>query len=303
VIHGVLAAAATPLRDDGARLDEDAFGPVADFLAGNGIDGILALGTTGEGILLGADERRRAAELYLEACRGRLDVAVHCGAQTTAETVALAAHAAETGAAAVAVIPPPYFPLDEAALFAHFAAAAKACAPTPFFLYEFEARSGYPIPQSVIERLRSEAPNLAGLKVSDTPFERVRPYLLEGLDVFIGSEPLLPQGLAEGAAGTVSGLAAAFPDHVASLYREPGADGAVELVAALRDALQQFQFNAAVKVALAWRGVPVRGDVRAPLLPLAPAERSALESRLEELTTKRVWRNGTGGISSSPAAS
>ena len=285
MIHGALAAAVTPLRDDGARLDEGAFGPVADFLAGNGIDGILALGTTGEGILLGTDERRRAAELYLEACRGRLDVAVHCGAQTTAETVALAAHAAETGAAAVAVIPPPYLPLDEAALFAHFAAAAKACAPTPFFLYEFEARSGYPIPQSVIERLRSEAPNLAGLKVSDTPFERVRPYLIEGLDVFIGSEPLLPQGLAEGAAGTVSGLAAAFPDHVAALYREPGADGAVELVAALRDALHQFQFNAAVKVALAWRGVPVRGDVRAPLLPLAPAERSALESRLEELTT------------------
>jgi dihydrodipicolinate synthase/N-acetylneuraminate lyase len=143
----------------------------------------------------------------------------------------------------------------------------------------------------VIERLRSEAPNLAGLKVSDTPFERVRPYLLEDLDVFIGSEPLLPQGLAEGAAGTVSGLAAAFPDQVAALYREPGADGAVELVAALRDALQQFQFNAAVKVALAWRGVPVRGDVRAPLLPLAPAERSALESQLEELTTRRVWRN------------
>jgi dihydrodipicolinate synthase/N-acetylneuraminate lyase len=283
VIHGALAAAVTPLREGGTHLDEDAFGPVADFLAGHGLDGILALGTTGEGILLGADERRRAAELYLEVCRGRLDVAVHCGAQTTAETAALAAHAAEAGADAVAVIPPPYFPLDENALFAHLAAAARACAPTPFFLYEFEARSGYAIPASVIERLRSEVPNLAGLKVSDTPFERVRPYLIEGLDIFVGSEPLLPQGLAEGSAGTVSGLAAAFPEQVAHLYREPEADGAVELVTALRLALQQFQFNAAVKAALAWRGVPVLGDVRAPLLPLAPDERTALEARLGEL--------------------
>jgi len=284
VIHGVLAAAVTPLREDGARLDEDAFGEIADFLAGHGLDGILALGTTGEGILLSADDRRRAAELYLEACRGRLDVAVHCGAQTTAETVALAAHAAESGAAAVAVIPPPYFPLDDQALFAHLAAAARACAPVPFFLYEFEARSGYAIPQNVIERLRAEAPNLAGLKVSDTPFERVRPYLVEGLDIFIGSEPLLPQGLAAGAAGTVSGLAAAFPEHVARLYREPEADGTLEVVTALREALQQFQFNAAVKAALAWRGVMVRGDVRAPLLPLDSAQRTALEARLEELT-------------------
>ena len=63
MIYGALAAAVTPLRDGGTRLDEDAFGPVADFLAAGGLDGILALGTTGEGILLTVDERRRAAEL------------------------------------------------------------------------------------------------------------------------------------------------------------------------------------------------------------------------------------------------
>jgi len=284
MIHGALAAAVTPLRDGGTRLDEDAFGPIADFLAGGGLDGILALGTTGEGILLTGDERRRAAELYLEACRGRLEVAVHCGAQTTAETVELAEHAASAGASAVAVIPPPYFPLSEESLFQHFRAAADACAPVSFFLYEFEARSGYAIPPTVIERLREAAPNLAGLKVSDTPFDQVEPYLIEGLDIFIGSEPLLPRGLAQGAAGTVSGLAAAFPEYVARLYREPEAEGAAEVVAALREALQQFQFNGAVKAALAWRGIPVEGDVRAPLLPLEPSERAALEARLEELT-------------------
>jgi dihydrodipicolinate synthase/N-acetylneuraminate lyase len=283
MIHGALAAAVTPLRDGGTRLDEDAFGPVAEFLAAGGLDGILALGTTGEGILLSRDERRRAAELYLEACRGGLEVAVHCGAQTTADTVALAEHAASAGASAVAVIPPPYFPLDEDSLFEHFRAAAEACAPVSFFLYEFEARSGYAIPQAVIARLREAAPNLAGLKVSDTPFDRVEPYLVEGLDIFIGSEPLLPRGLAKGAAGTVSGLAAAFPEHVARLNREPEADGALELVVGLREALQQFQFNASVKAALGWRGVPVGGDVRAPLLPLDASERAALEARLEEL--------------------
>jgi dihydrodipicolinate synthase/N-acetylneuraminate lyase len=284
VIHGALAAAVTPLRDGGASLDEDAFATIADFLAANGMDGILALGTTGEGILLEPEERKRAAELYLEACKGRLEVAVHCGAQTTAQTVALAAHAAESGASAVAVIPPPYFPLGDEALFVHLAAAARACAPVPFFLYEFEVRSGYAIPAAVIERLRAETPNLAGLKVSDTPFEQIEPYLIEGLDIFIGSEPLLPRGLSRGAAGTVSGLAAAFPEYVARLYREPEADGAVEIVTALRNALQEFQFNAAVKAALAWRGVPVQAEVRAPLLPLRADERTALEARLEELT-------------------
>ncbi|MEO8291176.1 MAG: dihydrodipicolinate synthase family protein [Gaiellaceae bacterium] len=281
MIHGALAAAVTPLRDDGVRLDEGAFDPVVDYLAAGGLDGILALGTTGEGILLSLDERRRAAALYLGACRGRLSVAVHCGAQTTADTVALAQHAAEQGADGVAVIPPPYFPLDDDSLFAHFAAAALACAPVPFFLYEFEARSGYPIPLAVVERLRAEVPNLAGMKVSDTPFEAVKPYLLEGLDVFVGAEPLLPEALAAGAAGTVSGVAAAFPDCVARLNSDP--EAGPELVASIREALQAYQFNAAVKAALAWRGVPVRGDVRAPLRPLTSAQRAELEGKLEAI--------------------
>src|SRR6478672_2740534 len=175
MLRGALAAAVTPLRDDGAALDEEAFRPYLDFLAAGGLDGILALGTTGEGILLSAAERRRAAELFLD---GPLPVIVHCGAQTTAETVALAEHAAASGAAGVAVIGPPYYPLDDDALLAHFAAAAHACEPLPFYVYEFKARSGYAVPVSVVERLRERAPNLAGLKVSDRPLDAVQPYLL-----------------------------------------------------------------------------------------------------------------------------
>ena len=87
MLRGTLAAAITPLRDDGESLDEDAFAPYLDFLAEGGLDGILALGTTGEGILLSREERQRAAALFIEASQGRLQVAVHCGAQTTADTV------------------------------------------------------------------------------------------------------------------------------------------------------------------------------------------------------------------------
>ena len=53
----------------------------------------------------------------------------------------------------MAVIGPPYYALDEEALYRHFAAAADAAGPLPFYLYEFKARTGYSIPLSVIERL------------------------------------------------------------------------------------------------------------------------------------------------------
>src|SRR5256885_17154493 len=89
---------------------------------------------------------------------GRLQVAVHCGAQSTWDTAQLAAHAADVGADGVAVMAPPYFTLDETELFSHFDSAARACAPTPFYVYEFASRSGYPVPVAFVQRLRVTAP-------------------------------------------------------------------------------------------------------------------------------------------------
>src|SRR6266851_794888 len=221
MLRGALAAALTPLRDGGEALDEDAIEPYVDFLAAGGVDGLLALGTTGEGFLLPLEQRLRAAQL--------------------------------------------------------FAAAARACAPTPFYVYEFAARSGYPVPVPVIARLREAAPNFRGLKVSDTPWGRFAPYLIEGLDVFVGPEALLPQGLAAGAIGAVSALASAFPELVAAAVRDPGSFD----LAPVRAALERFPFQAAAKVVLARRGVPIGSDVRRPLRLLTADERRELEQWLE----------------------
>ena len=277
MLRGALAAALTPLRDAGESLDEEAIAPYVDFLAAGGVDGLLALGTTGEGFLLPLEQRLRAAQLFAEAADGRLLVAVHCGAQSTWDTVQLAAHAADIGADGVAVMPPPYFMLDEAELLSHFDAAARACAPTPFYVYEFAARSGYAVPIAVLQRLLEAAPNFRGLKVSDTPWERFAPYLIEGLDVFVGPESLLPQGLAAGAAGAVSALASTFPELVAAAVREPGSTD----LGPVRAALERFPFQAAAKIVLARRGVPVGPDVRRPLRLLTDAERKELERWLE----------------------
>lgn len=266
----LIVATVTPLTDGGAAPDLGAVAPYVAFLESHGADGAFVCGTTGEGILLSLDERRRVAAAFRGAVSGLL--VVHAGAQTTAETAALAAHAREIGADAVAVIPPPYFPLDADALTAHFVAAARAAAPLPFFCYAFTARSGYPLPVEVIRRIGAAAGNLAGLKVSEAPFERVEPYLHLGLPVLIGNEPLLPEGLSRGAIGTVSGMAAAFPDVVRAALDDPSEGNAARL-RELRDAMEAGgPFVAAAKQVLATRGVPVRADVRPPLRRLDERE-------------------------------
>jgi len=264
-----IAAALTPLRADGSELDLDAFEPYLGYLGDAGIEGILLGGTTGEGVLLSVAERKLA---LTTSVAGQLTVLAHCGAQSTADTVELAAHAAESGAAGVAVIAPPYFLLDDDALLAHFVAAARACAPLPFFVYELEKASGYATPVSVVERLREEVDNVAGMKVSDAPFDKVEPYLLEGLDVYIGAEGLIGQGLAAGAAGAVSALASAFPEVIVQAVRSGDSRAAGEL----RAAIERFPRHAALKAVVRARGVPIQEDVRPPLRGLTRAERTEL---------------------------
>ena len=259
MLRGAVAAAVTPLRDGGEALDEDAFGAYADFLVAGGVDGVLALGTTGEGFLLPLEQRLRAAQLFVEAAGGRIAVAVHAGAQSTWDTVQLAADAAELGADGVAVMGPPYFPLDPDELLEHLAAAARACAPTPFYVYEFAARSGYAVPVDVVARLRERADNFRGLKVSDTPWERFAPYVIEGLDVFVGPEALIPEGIR------------------AAAVRDPASADLGDI----RDAIQRFPFQSALKTVLARRGIPVQPDVRRPLRTLTADEVKELDTWLE----------------------
>jgi dihydrodipicolinate synthase/N-acetylneuraminate lyase len=264
----LIVAAVTPLTDDGAALDLAAIRPYTEFLLANGADGIFACGTTGEGILLTLDERRSVAEAYRDALAGRGRLLIHAGAQTTADTVALAAHARELGADGVAVIPPPYFRLDDASLTAHFLAAAAACAPLAFFIYAFTPRSGYPVPLSVVEAVRTAAPNLVGLKVSESPMSAVEPFLDLGLPLLVGSEPLIPAAMAAGAVGSVSGLAAAHPDAVRAALDQPDAAAEARLTALRTELEGGGRFIASVKASLEDRGIGVSRGVRAPLLPV-----------------------------------
>jgi dihydrodipicolinate synthase/N-acetylneuraminate lyase len=143
-------------------------------------------------------------------------------------------------------------------------------------LYEFRARAGWSIAGDVLARLRERAPNLAGLKVSNRPFADVEPYLVDGLDVFVGAEDLLSLGLERGAAGAVSGLAAVFPEEVVRLAR-----GEPSRAPELRAGLDRFPFHAAAKLALARRGVRIELDVRCPLRQLSQTERTELERWLD----------------------
>ena len=96
-LHGAIAAAVTPMRDGGGAIDVASVAPLTAFLADGGVDGVLACGTTGEGVLLRVEERMEIARAFVAAAPDGFQVAVHAGAQTTQDTVTLAAPRARHG--------------------------------------------------------------------------------------------------------------------------------------------------------------------------------------------------------------
>ncbi len=117
------------------------------------------------------------------------------------------------------------------------------------------------------------------MKVSDAPWERFQPYLIEGLDVFVGPEVLIHQGMAAGAVGAVSALATAFPELVLEAVRSRSVE-ASRRVGELRAAIEAFPRHAALKHVLRTRGVAINEDVRRPLRGLTADERARLDELL-----------------------
>ena len=219
-LRGAIAAAVTPMRDGGRHLDDEAFAPLVRYFVAGGIDGLLACGTTGEGVLLSVDERRRVAESFLAARPDGFQVAVHAGAQTTSDTVVLAAHALDAGADAVAVIAPPYFPLDAEELTRPFRPGGGRMRPAAVL----------PLRVRRAERLRDpDRCDRTGARALAEPprVEGVRHAVLGRRAVPGGrghgrvhrQRTVGPGGDGAGAVGAVSGLASAFPAITAA----PGA--------------------------------------------------------------------------------
>jgi hypothetical protein len=180
--------------------------PIVDFLAGRGETGwtgILALGTTGEGSLLSATSAGGSPSSTSRPAGGRLDVAVHCGAQTTAKPRRSRARrggrSGGRGGHPAAVLP-----VGRRRRSSSTSAPPRTPAP-PSLSISMSSRRGAGIRSAVRHRapaLGSAEPRRAeGLRYA---FSSASAVSIEGLDIFIGSEPL-SRGLAQGAAGTVSG--------------------------------------------------------------------------------------------------
>ena len=185
-----------------------------------GINGIYACGSTGEGFLLSADERKRLCECVIEAADGKMAVIVHVGSASTKESVELALHAKSAGADAVSAVPSVYYRLPEKSIALHWNTITEK-ADMPFIIYNIPQLTGYDLSYSLFnEMLKNEC--VIGIKnSSDSVCQIERFAKLGGEDfvVFNGPDEQLLAGRMLGAKAGIGGTYGTMPELFVHLNR------------------------------------------------------------------------------------
>jgi 4-hydroxy-2-oxoglutarate aldolase len=289
-LNGIFTAITTPFGADGSL--------AADRLRENisrynrlPLAGYVAVGSTGESVLLTRTEVEQVFSAVREAAApGRVLVA-GVGSESTPETISRSKAAADCGFDYALVKTPSFFKsaLTPDALVEHYRRVADA-SKLPVVLYAIPQFTGVALEADLVARL-AEHPNIVGLKESSGNVQRVGEIIAavpEKFQVVVGSADTLYASLLLGAAGGILALADCLPELCIELYQAVAAGETASarelnrrILPASKKLVRQLGI-AGVKCAMDYRGY-YGGPVRGPLLPLNSAQKREVEAVVNSL--------------------
>ena len=285
-LEGVYSVLPTPFTASG-DVDESSLRRVVDLFVDAGVNGVTALGVTGEVARLDDAERHRVLDLVVEQVNGRVGVVAGTSADGTRTCISYSRYARDAGATAVMVSPPRMPKLNSEAVVRHYTALADAV-DIEIVVQDYPPISGYPMEPGLLARIAHEIPRARTIKLEDppTPFKTVRIREAgQGNEIRIfgglGGVFLLEELMA-GATGAMTGFA--FPEilvRIVGLYRsgriDDAADAFYQAVPLMRFEFQEGIGMAIRKEVLHRRGVLAIPATRPPAAQLDAATRTALD--------------------------
>jgi 4-hydroxy-tetrahydrodipicolinate synthase len=285
-LEGVYSVLPTPFDANG-EIDEGSLRRVIDLFIAAAVNGVTALGVTGEVARLEDDERRRVLEIVVQHVDGRVGVVAGTSADGTRTCINHSRHAKETGAAAVMVSPPRMAKLNSDAVVRHYAALAESV-DIEIVVQDYPPISGYTMEPALLARIAKQVPRARTIKLEDppTPFKTSR-ILEQAGDVEIrifgglGGVFLLEELIA-GATGAMTGFG--YPEILVDIvrrFRAGDIDGAADVFYRTVP-LMRFEFQEGIGMAirkeiLYRRGALASSATRGPAAQLDSSTRAALD--------------------------
>jgi len=281
---GSFTALVTPFKN--GSLDEGAFRGLVDWQIGEGTNGLVPVGTTGESPTLSHAEHHQVVEWCIEQARGRVPVIAGAGSNSTAEAISLARAAEQAGADAVLVVTPYYNKPTQEGLYQHYKAINDAIG-IPIIIYNIPPRSVIDMSVDTMKRL-FELENIAGVKDATASMVRVslqRQAMGPSFNQLSGEDATALGFMAHGGHGCISVTSNVAPRLCAEFQ---GACRKGDFVAALKlqdklMPLHQALFietsPAPTKFALSVLGKCAE-TVRLPMVPVAETTRAVVREAM-----------------------
>lgn len=286
-LKGCGTAIITPFKQD-ESIDESAFRRLVEFQIENGVDFIVACGTTGESVTMGDDEQARVVELTIEASEGRVPVVAGAGGYNTREVIEKIHRYESLGADAILSVTPYYNKPTQEGIYQHYRAIAEATK-LPIILYSVQGRTACNIEPAIVARL-AEIENIIGVKEASGNITQIAEIasLIDGsFKLFAGDDTVMLPVAALGGIGVVSVASNLLPRQVSDLCHaciEGRFDEARKLNRQLTPIFKALFVESnpiPVKAALAMTGM-IEEVYRLPLTPMNPSNRAKLEQVLTE---------------------
>lgn len=283
MFEGASVAIVTPFR--GGTLDVRALRGLVRHVVDAGIDGIVAIGSTGEGATLSAEERRKVLEVVVAEAAGGAFVVAGTGTNSTEQTIQLSRTAREVGVDGLMLVTPYYNKPTPEGLVRHYEMVARSV-PLPIIVYNVPGRTGLHLKVETAAQL-ARIDQVVAIKEASGSVDQVSELVAQTeLTVLAGDDSLTLPSMAVGAAGVVSVVANIVPADVKSMV-----DATVrsDLVHAGRLHHQLFPLTKAmfvetnpgpVKHALAVLGL-IADELRMPLVPVSAAAAKVVEEALK----------------------
>ena len=287
IFKGFATALATPMTTTG--VDYDALARLIDFQLENGINGLVAVGTTGESATLEPWERKEVIKFTIDRVNGRVPVVAGTGTNNTAHVLDFTKFACDAGADGVLVVTPYYNKATQGGLIAHYTAVADA-SDKPVIVYNVPGRTGCNILPATLSVL-ADHPNIAAVKEASGNMAQVVEIFQkcgDRLDVYSGEDGLVVPMLSMGGMGCISVLSNVVPKQSVEMCDKFFA-GDVAGAAALQLELLELvnclfcEVNPIpVKAAISAMGFGTE-HLRLPLTPMEPKNRERLYNELKRL--------------------
>jgi len=217
--NGVMPAITTSF-DSNLSVDHAFIARHCCWLLDAGCSGIVTLGSLGEGATLSFEEKVQIVKTAVGAVNGRAPVVASISALSTSEAVALAKALAYEGCDALMVLPPYVYQGDWREMKTHVSAVCRAT-PLSCMLYNNPVAYGTDFLPEQINELAADHENLESVKESSSDARRVsaiRALLGDRLEVFVGVDDTIVEGIGVGATGWIAGLANALPRESVELF-------------------------------------------------------------------------------------